>query len=77
MTYGIYHIRTSKAGSHYYTQPREKGVVRVWYDSKLYEYHIPCAKGQHRKIRCWVEQVFCEVKDYRVTGKYPNYFVES
>lgn len=71
--YAACHIRTSRAGSFYYAQPRDSGVMRVYYDSKLYEYKIPYARGRCREIKQWIEDVF----NSRVTGKYPNYYAES
>jgi hypothetical protein len=76
--YSLYHVRTSKAGSFYYSQPRERGVMRVWYDSSLYEYRIPFTKGNYRKIRAWIEDAFANNHgDCRVTGNYPNYDAEG
>jgi hypothetical protein len=74
----LFHLRTARAGSAAYNEPRQRGTLEIWHDQKRYVYDLnglSVTAGECRRFieNAWESELF---NDYKLTGKYPSYSID-
>lgn len=76
-SFGLFHVKTYRAGEAGYSSPLPRGHAEVWHDQKRYVYDMRCHR-RPREFRAWVTVAWCiwGAPGHKLTGRYPSYAVE-